>query len=190
MLSRRHLRIRVMQALYAYYQSEQKDIRRSEQELLNGTEKIFELYLTILQFFNELSHQEYVYYEDTPASMVTGKRKTAASTLKSMSFFKWLEENKRLTDEIKKRKISWQNDMDAVKKTFYHLRQQNNYQAFILSETHTAEQESKFLKWLFKELFSTTDFISHLLEEKNIYWAESLDLIESMVMKTFESAKS
>ena len=47
MLSRRHLRIRVMQALYAFYQSEQKDIRRSELELLNGTEKIFELYLTI-----------------------------------------------------------------------------------------------------------------------------------------------
>ncbi|MBK9401823.1 MAG: transcription antitermination factor NusB [Bacteroidetes bacterium] len=189
MLSRRHLRIRVMQALYAFYQSEQKDIRRSELELLNGTEKIFELYLTILQFFNELAYQEYMYYEDMPASMVTGKRKTAASTLKSIGFLQWIEENKQLTDEVKKRKISWQNDIDIVKKAFFHLRQQDAYQEFIVSDTHTAEQESKFLKWLFKELFSTTDFISHLLEEKNIYWAESLDLVESMVVKTYESAK-
>jgi N utilization substance protein B len=119
MLSRRHLRIRVMQALYAFYQSEQKDIRRSEQELLNGTEKIFELYLTILQFFNELAYQEYMYYEDMPASMVTGKRKTAASTLKSIGFLQWIEENKQLRDEVKKRKISWQNDIDIVKKAFF-----------------------------------------------------------------------
>jgi hypothetical protein len=78
MLSRRHLRIRVMQALYAYYQSDPKDIRRTEQELLNGTEKIFELYLTVLRFYQELAHQEHLYYEDTPASLVTGKKKTSA----------------------------------------------------------------------------------------------------------------
>ncbi|MBK9318966.1 MAG: hypothetical protein IPM91_09240 [Bacteroidetes bacterium] len=110
-----------------------------------------------------------MYYEDMPASMVTGKRKTAASTLKSIGFLQWIEENKQLRDEVKKRKISWQNDIDIVKKAFFHLRQQDAYQEFIVSDTHTAEQESKFLKWLFKELFSTTDFISHLLEEKNIY---------------------
>ncbi|MBK7964096.1 MAG: hypothetical protein IPK10_01390 [Bacteroidetes bacterium] len=43
-----------MQALYAFYQSEPKDIRRTEQELLNGTDKIYELYLTQLQFLLEL----------------------------------------------------------------------------------------------------------------------------------------
>lgn len=190
MLSRRHLRIRVMQALYAYYQSEQKDIRRSEQELINGTDKIFELYLTLLQFFNELSYQEYLYYEDTPASMVTGKKKTATSTLKQLSFFKWLEENQTLKDEVKKRKISWQQDADAVKKAFFHLRQQEKYQEFILSETLSKDVENAFLKWLFKELFTQTDFIAHVLEEKNIYWAESIELVEAMVIKTFESSKN
>ena len=44
MLSRRHLRIRVMQALYSYYQSDNKDMLQTEQELLRGTNKIYELY--------------------------------------------------------------------------------------------------------------------------------------------------
>lgn len=189
MLSRRHLRIRVMQALYAYYQSEQKDIRRSEQELLNGTDKIYELYLTLLQFFNELSYQEYLYYEDTPASMVTGKRKSAASTLKTLVFLKWIEENKKLAEEVKKRKISWQADADAVKKAFFHLRQQEKYKTFTGSEKHSPEEEDKFLRWMFEELFITTDFISHILEEKNIYFAESLEMVISMIEKTFESGK-
>jgi len=189
MLSRRHLRIRVMQALYAFYQSEVKDIRRTEQELLNGTDKIYELYLTQLQFLLELAHQEQMYYTDTPASMVTGKKKTAAFTLKGLAFIQWLESDKSFTEQIKKRKISWQLDIDAVKKSFHHLRNQEFYQNFILNENHTPQEEADVLKWLMKEFFRTTEFIPHVLEEKNIYWAESIELVESMVVKTAETGK-
>jgi len=178
-----------MQALYAFYQSEVKDIRRTEQELLNGTDKIYELYLTQLQFLLELAHQEQMYYTDTPASMVTGKRKTAAFTLKGLAFIQWLESDKSFTEHIKKRKISWQLDIDAVKKSFHHLRNQEFYQNFILNENHTPQEEVDVLKWLMKEFFRTTEFIPHVLEEKNIYWAESIELVESMVVKTAETGK-
>jgi N utilization substance protein B len=42
---------------------------------------------------------------------------------------------------------------------------------------------------MMKELFHTGDILRHLLEEKNIYWAESLDLVEAMVLKTAENPK-
>ncbi len=190
MLSRRHLRIRVMQALYAYYQSDPKDIRRTEQELLNGTEKIFELYLTILQFFLEVSHQEQMYYDDVPASVVTGKKKTATSTLKQLSLIQWLETNKAFSDHIKKKKISWQQDTDAVKKAFTHLRQQEEYVSFSSRGNHSKEEETSFVKWMSREFFSKTDFIPHLLEEKNIYWAESMDMIETMINRTLDTGKA
>ena len=190
MLSRRHLRIRVMQALYAYYQSDPKDLGRTEQELINGTDKIFELYLTILQFFLELSHQEQMYYEDTPASVITGKKKTAVSTLRSLHLIQWLETDKSFTDLIKKKKISWQQEIDSVKKAFTHLRQQEEYSKFISAGSHTREEENAFIKWLTREFYSKTEFIPHLLEEKNIYWAESLDMIETMVNRTLETYKN
>lgn len=189
MLSRRHLRIRVMQALYAFYQSEPKDIRRTEQELLNGTDKIYELYLTQLQFLLELAHQEEMYYKDTPASMVTGIRKTAAYTLKSLAFIQWLENDKTFNDLIKKKKITWQQDNDSVKKAFHHLKNQEAYKTFVQSESHTADEEVTALKWIMKEFFSKTEFIPHVLEEKNIYWAESIELVEGIVIKTCENGK-
>lgn len=189
MLSRRHLRVRVMQALYAYHQSDPKDIKRTEQELVNGTEKIYELYLTVLRFYQELAHQEHLYYEDTPASAVTGQRKSAATTLRSLAFFQWLENDKAVTDTLKNARISWQQDMDAVRKAFSHLRQQEEYNKFTAATQHTKEAEASFIKWLTRELFNKTDFVSHVLEEKNIYWAESIDTIETMVNRTLESAK-
>lgn len=190
MLSRRHLRIRVMQALYAFYQSEPKDIRRTEQELLNGTDKIYELYLTQLQFLLELAHQELMYYQDLPASMLTGKRKTAVYTLKNLAFIQWLEKDKNFLDQIKKRKISWQQDNDSVKKSFHHLKNQEVYKTFTQQPEHSKDEEVIILKWIMKEFFSKTEFIPHVLEEKNIYWAESIELVESMVIKTCENGKT
>lgn len=178
-----------MQALYAFYQSELKDIRRTEQELLNGTDKIYELYLTQLQFLLELADQEQMYYQDTPASMVTGKRKTAAFTLKNLAFIHWLENDKSFRDQIKKRKISWQLDHDSIKKAFHHLKNHEVYLSFSQRDVPTPAEEITTLKWIMKEFFTTTDFIPHVLEEKNIYWAESIELVEGMVVKTFENKK-
>lgn len=178
-----------MQALYAYYQSENKDITRTEQELLNGTTKIYELYLMVLQFFADLAHQENMYYEDVPASAVTGQRRTAVHTLNDTSFIQWLGKSESRAIQNKKFKISWQQDNDAVKKAFHHLRQSDHYKAFISNDTAVTGSDDQFLIWTFKELFLTQDFIRHLLEERTIYWAESLDLAEMMFNRTVESGK-
>ena len=179
-----------MQALYAYYQSDPKDIHRTEQELLNGTEKIFELYLSVLQLFLEIAHQEQMYYDDAPVSVITGKKKTASSTLRNLPLIHWLEIDKSFTDLIKKKKISWQQEIDTVKQVFNHLRQQEEYTKFTSLPSHTKEEEASFVKWLTRELYNKTDFIPHLLEEKNIYWAESLDMIDTMVNRTLETMKT
>ena len=54
MLNRRHLRIKVLQALYAYFQSDEENYVKSEEEMLKAIEKIFDLYLYLLLTFDEL----------------------------------------------------------------------------------------------------------------------------------------
>ncbi|MFM9055360.1 MAG: hypothetical protein ACKOQY_01550, partial [Bacteroidota bacterium] len=140
-----------MQALYAYFQSEQQDIARAERELVNGTEKTHELYLAVLGFLCELAHQDRLYYEDAPASLVTGKRRTAASKLGHLEFIRWLEESSEVAGAFKKSKMSWQQDLDTVKQVFQHIRQQETYQNYVSESGHGAEAQRTFLKWLIKE---------------------------------------
>ena len=45
MLNRRHLRIKVLQVLYAYFQSEGADFKVVEKELMNSIERIYDIYL-------------------------------------------------------------------------------------------------------------------------------------------------
>ena len=51
MLTRRHIRIRVMQALFAYYQGESLDRQRAIEGLNDSIESIYELYLYELRMF-------------------------------------------------------------------------------------------------------------------------------------------
>src|SRR5688572_5996597 len=54
MLNRRYLRIKVMQALYAFFQSDTKDLNKSEKEMLNSAEKIYDLYVYLLLLIVEI----------------------------------------------------------------------------------------------------------------------------------------
>ncbi len=179
-----------MQALYAYYQSENKDLNRAEQEMLNGTRKIFELYLMVLQFYVELAHQEEMYYDDLPASAVTGLRKTTNRFIKDLPFVDWLQSNKTYTALIKQYKVSWQAEADVVKQSFFQIRQLERYKEFGENETNSIDDDRDFILWLYKEIFVASENVRHLLEEKTIYWAESLDLVEAMVSKTSDVKKA
>jgi N utilization substance protein B len=179
-----------MQALYAYYQSENRDLNRAEQEMLNGTRKIFELYLMVLQFYVDLAHQEEMYYDDLPASAVTGLRKTTNRFIKDLPFVEWLKSNKTYVDLIKKYKVSWQAEADIVKQAFFQIRQLDRYKEFGENEINSIDDDRDFILWLYKEIFVASENVRHLLEEKTIYWAESLDLVEAMVSKTSDVKKA
>jgi transcription antitermination protein NusB len=187
MLSRRNLRIRVMQALYAWHQSDHKSPLMAENELLHGTEKMHELYLKLLAFFTELSHQEELYYTDHPASALTGIKRSAAHTISQNLFIRWLASDAAFTKLTGEKKISWQQDQEVVKKAFYELRKMPFYKEYITSSLKTPEQDIEFAKKVVGEIISSKEFVRHVLEEKNIYWAEGFDVITAMVIRTIES---
>ena len=56
MLNRRFLRIKVMQALYSYFQHEKANTANFEKELFKSLDKIYELYLSILALVVDLHH--------------------------------------------------------------------------------------------------------------------------------------
>ena len=54
MLNRRHLRIKVLQTLYAYFQSKNENFRSAENEMLQSIERIYDLYVYLILSFGEL----------------------------------------------------------------------------------------------------------------------------------------
>ena len=54
MLTRRHIRVKVMQSIYALHQSENHNLQKEEKFLLNSMENMQGLYLTLMSLWIEL----------------------------------------------------------------------------------------------------------------------------------------
>ncbi|HRP60364.1 MAG TPA: antitermination protein NusB, partial [Vicingus sp.] len=64
MISRRYLRVKTFQALYAYFQSEDQNMKKAENELFLSLERMYDLYLFFLALGRELTHQSELKMEE------------------------------------------------------------------------------------------------------------------------------
>lgn len=187
MLSRRHLRTRVMQALYSWYQSEDKNTEGTIKELFKGAERTYDLYLSLLQVLPELADEETKYYADLQPRFIP-KEQIVKSKLSDNSFIQFLLTNPTFLEGLKRRKISWQKDAELIQKVFFQLRNSAEYKNYISLAEHTPEEDVNFCTWIYKNTVLTSEALQNTMEEQNIWWAEALDLINSMVIKTIRVA--
>lgn len=172
-----------MQALYSWYQSEDKNTESFLKELFRGAERTYDLYLSLLQLLPELADEEERYHSDAPQKHI-GKSTPSPGRLALNAFVNFLKEDPGFADGLKKRKISWQQDADLVKKVFFQLRNTPEYKDYVAAGNHTVQEDVDYCAWIFKNIIIPSEALQNSLEERNIWWAEALDLINSMVLKT------
>ena len=83
-----------------------------------------------------------------------------------------LEKNQELKSQIEKRKISWQNDFDVVRKIFNEIKNSDIYQEYQASSQVSVEEDRNFIISIITEYLSENDVLASLFEEKNIHWAD------------------
>jgi N utilization substance protein B len=187
MFSRHQLRQRILQGLYAYYQSEELTPAQTEQNIIHAVEKIYDLYLLLLILFKEYAHEEHLYRTDVQAKFLTKKTDASPNSIEGNLILKKLNENKKLAALIKKKKLSWQNDSDMIKKIFYKIRKSAEYNAFLKAEEVTPQDERDFFLKMFKKFVIKNELFVNYLEEKNIFWADGFQFCCEMAVKTFKT---
>lgn len=187
MLSRRHLRIRVMQALYAWYQTEDKSLKVSLDNLFKGTSRSYDLYLYLLNLLTEIAHEEERYLADLPPRMTAAEYQQLIH-LHQNSFIAFLESDPFFQNQLKKRSIGGTKDLDLIRKVYHQLRQRDEYKNYVSVETHTEREDVELCTFIFKQVIAASEPLMTSLEEQNIWWAEALELVNSMVLKTIKVA--
>jgi N utilization substance protein B len=178
-----------MMALYAWYQSRDHDVSWYEKELFKGADRSYDLYLYLLSVLTELAAEEERYYADLPPKHVQAEA-TLNSRIADNICVKWLLEDSSFKSAVKSGKISLQEDTDIIRQLFHSVKNSDIYKTYVAAHSHTPEEDIEFCLWLLGKHAGETDFLQNHLEEKNLWWAESYDLVKSMVLKTIRVAHS
>lgn len=187
MLNRRFLRIKVMQALYSFFQHEKGNAAQFEKELFKSLDKIHELYLSILALIMDLHHIAHVIIDENKNKL----RPNAEDLDPNLKFINnsllvSMVNNKDLKGQIEKRKISWQNDYDVVRKIFNEIRNGQEYKTYLSNEGSSIKEDRDFIISVITEYLSENEVLISLFEEKNIHWADDTFVAFNSVIRNFE----
>ncbi|MFW6350907.1 MAG: transcription antitermination factor NusB [Bacteroidota bacterium] len=184
MLNRRHLRVKVLQSLYAFFQSGNNSLTAGEKELLLGIDKIYDLYLFQLSLIISIGNQAERMIEDkknkkvpTPEDLIPNTRFIHNSCLGKIS------ESESIEEKLKERKISWSKNPEIPKKILLHFMSGNDYKNYMALSDTTFDQDRDIILKLLKYNICEFELLHSFYEENSIYWIDDWELVNKMIIK-------
>ena len=186
MLNRRHLRIKVLQVLYAFFQSKDSEFGASQKELMRSVDRIYDLYLFLLLSFAEVRDRANYRLEENKKKI----RPTDADLNPNRKFVdnKIIEiltnhsEIRRLSED---RKINWVGDenQEMFRKLFLQMREGETYFEFMNNEQEGFEEDRAFALAIFKSDIANSQLI-YDIEHGHIPFDKEMKHVDKQAFKT------
>lgn len=189
-INRRQLRIKVLQQLYAFELDGEASLRVYEKNLSHSIEKMFDLYYYYLLLIIELRIlAEQKNLEGKSKHVPSEKDLNPSQRFVNNRLIKSLAENPVLAHRLQERGISWANEMDLVKGLFKKIRDEEFYKEYLDSNDNSVEADVLFTIELFKKHIVNNELIYTYFEDQSIFWIDDIDLVASMIIKSFKRSR-
>lgn len=192
MISRRILRIKVMQALYAYYKhSGESSLKKSEQEMLFSINKTYDLYCYFFLLIIDIAD-----YASSRIELAKQKKIPSQEDLHPNTKFidnkiiDQLRINNQLKQYLNTNKLSWVNHPELIKELYSLLIKSNFYQKYMSEESSSYKEDADFVCTMFSELLGQHEPLYQVLEEQSIYWNDEGEFILGINIKTIKKFRA
>ncbi len=188
MLSRRHIRIKVLQALYELGKDDSVDIVVGIRKLQRSIDRIYELFLFELQALTDV-HQIALEQIEQKRNRRLPSEEDLNPNLRfaDNQFLCWLENNDKFKWGSDRFKINWGEEKDILIRIFKEFQESPEYQDYMSAEENTLADDKKIVKIFYGKHIVHSEVFHQLYEEKELHWADDLDAAQMMVAKTLKS---
>lgn len=172
MLSRRHLRIKVLQAVYAFIQSDSNDLPKGEKLLLQSIDKIRELLIFQMSFLIEL--------RDFGVQLIDKRKEKYFPTDDDLDpnlrfvenrLITQIENNREYRKTHDRLKINWSDNQPVVRKAYLNMLDRSFFIKYMENTESSYDQDKDMLVRLIKKVMTDLELLEDFYESKSIYWA-------------------
>ncbi|MFA5727543.1 MAG: transcription antitermination factor NusB [Saccharofermentanaceae bacterium] len=187
MLGRRQYRIKVLQALYAYFQGGESRLDIAEKNLLRSIDKFYELYYLLFSFLFEVIHfYAYRMEESKTKFYPTADELNPNLKLLENRVFIQLKQNQDLIAQIEKYKVSWTEEQNMVRKVYQKLKTSKDLTEYLNSGKISYREDQEFMERIFRKFIAKSSDFQSYCEERNIFWSDDFDIASVFVLKTLK----
>jgi N utilization substance protein B len=184
-LNRRHIRVKVMQSIYALHQKNSDDIEKEEKFLLHSIDSIQDLYLIMLSSLIEIRKKEVIYLEaSSKKHLATPEEKNPNRKFVNNAILQLLEESNSLSIALEKRKITnWAMNDDYILILLNEIKQSSLYQKYMMQKKTSFEEDKDFVIDMFSELIAPNEKLYEYLEDNKLTWIDDIPLVNTQILK-------
>lgn len=192
MLNRRHIRVKVMQSIYAVHQHKSDDLNREEKFLFYSIEAIQELYLLLFSALIELRSKEENYLNlASKKHLATIEEKNPNRKFVNNEVLNLLDNQSTLSVAFETKKINhWKLNDDLILQLLDDIKKSDIYLAYMTTETSSFQEDAKFVADLFVKVLAPNERLYDYLEDNKLTWIDDYALVNTYISKQLKQLKN
>lgn len=191
-INRRHIRVKVMQSIYAMHQKGSVDLEKEEKFLFYSIDSILDLYLIMLSSLIEICKKETIFLQKSSQKhLATAQELRPNEKFIKNSIFRILSDNNSLSIALENRKINnWTLNDDYILLLLSDIKKSKLYEKYMSTTTNSFEEDKEFLIELFSEVIVTNEKLYDYLEDYKLTWVDDIPIVNTHIIKQLRAIKS
>ncbi len=191
LLNRRHIRIKVMQTLFAFNGNEGDDFSKDEKFLFHSMDKMYDLYLVLLALLAKIHNKANEKLElSQKKHLATEADRNPNKKFVDNSLLMYISNNQQLKDAINSKKLDyWDLDFEYVDLLYKAITNSSIYKNYMGNEAQDNNEDKFVIIDLYSEVIATNDKLYDYLQDKNITWTDDLPVVNTAITRLFKRFK-
>ena len=191
MINRRHIRVKVMQSVYAMVTSKTDDVLKEEKFLKFSNRKLLDLYALQLQLLVEVQKMATNKLKISKKKHLASKEDLNPNTkFIDNSVLMNLSQSQSLVTYILDKNLSnWKDNEEYVTIVWNKLKKSSLYEDYLNSETNSFKADKNFVADFFKEIVAPEDKLSEYYEDQTISWLDDIPFVNTWILRTLSKMK-
>ncbi len=191
MVNRRHIRVKVMQSIYAMHQNGSDNLEKEEKFLLHSIDAIQDLYLIMLSSLIEICKKETVFLHlSSKKHLATKEERNPNEKFIKNSIFQILAENNSLSIALETRSIdNWTLNDDYIILLLNAIKESDLYASYMSKATTTFEEDKEFVVSIFTDVIVPNEKLYEYIEDDKLTWIDDVPLVNTHIIKQLKAIR-
>ena len=192
MINRRHIRVKVMQSVYAMIKSYDDDVLKEEKFIKHSIKRMFDLYVLLLDLLVEVQKLAVEKQEISKKKYLATKEDLSPNRkFVENKLIKKIAESSSLTLYKEAQNLdNWSKDDEYIKIIWDLLQNSDLFFEYLNSSEDSYNSDKDFVVAFFKEIIAPNVKLADYFEGENITWVDDIPFVNTWVVRSLSKQKS
>jgi N utilization substance protein B len=192
MINRRHIRVKVMQSVYAMIKSYDDDVLKEEKFIKHSIKRMFDLYVLLIDLLVEVQKLAVEKQEISKKKYLATKEDLSPNRkFVENKLIKKIAESTSLTLYKEAQNLdNWSKDDEYIKIIWDLLQNSDLFSDYLNSSEDSFNSDKDFVVAFFKEIVAPNLKLAEYFEGENITWVDDIPFVNTWVVRSLNKQKS